>query len=303
MVKSLKQLDAILRGDATRVSALREGEFRIPVAGMTFVIVALGVLYGMCMGAFALIRTGGVEADAYKQFFASGVKLPMLFIFTLGVTFPSLYVFNALMGSRLSMIAVLRLLIAAMSVMLAVLASLGPIVVFFSVSTTSYPFMVLLNVAACTVCGILGLAFLLRTLHRLVTVQDWLETAQRVEVNPLGDTRFLEAAPVVVEAGATSLQPDTTAPVAELSENQSDGTIMHASDSFGALDRGDDATSTRARMVFNIWVIVFALVGGQMSWVLRPFIGHPGQPFEFFRERGGNFFIAVFKALAALFAS
>jgi ABC-type sugar transport system substrate-binding protein len=89
---------------------------------------------------------------------------------TLPVTFPSLYVFNALVGSRLSLRSVLRLLVAMLAVMLAVLSSLGPIVVFFAVSTESYPFMKILNVGMATVAGVLGLAFLLRTLHRLVLI-------------------------------------------------------------------------------------------------------------------------------------
>ena len=54
---------------------------------------------------------------------------------------------------------------------LAVLASMGPIVAFFSFSTTSWPFMVLLNVLVYTVSGLLGMAFLLQTLHRLSVVQ------------------------------------------------------------------------------------------------------------------------------------
>ena len=95
----------------------------------------------------------------------------MLFFLTLIVTFPSLYVFNALVGSRLSFRTVLRLLIAALGVMLAVLASFGTIVVFFSLCTTSYPFMVLLNVAMFAVAGILGMGFLLQTLHRLSLAQ------------------------------------------------------------------------------------------------------------------------------------
>ena len=36
------------------------------------------------------------------QLFASAVKVPALFFLTLAVTFPSLYVFNALVGSRLA---------------------------------------------------------------------------------------------------------------------------------------------------------------------------------------------------------
>ncbi len=177
MLKWFKQLDAILRGDATRMSSLTEGKLEIPLAGLSTVIALLAVLYGLCMGSFNLLHPLDAEAklqsyDMYMQMIASGVKFPLLFFLTLLVTFPSLYVFNALIGSRLSVVSAFRLLIASMGVMLAVLASLGPIVVFFSLSTTSYPFMKLLNVGMCGVAGVLGLAFLLRTLHRLVLVQE-----------------------------------------------------------------------------------------------------------------------------------
>jgi hypothetical protein len=55
------------------------------------------------------------------------------------------------------------------------------------------------------------------------------------------------------------------------------------------------------RLVFNCWVILFAVVGAQMGWVLRPFVGNPSLPFEWFRERQSNFFEAVLNTLSALF--
>ncbi len=172
MLKWFKQLDNILRGEATQLTALQQGRIEIPIGGLSVVLIFLGVLYGLCMGSYAMIQSDG---HAYMQLIASTVKFPLLFFLTLVVTFPSLYVFNALRGSRLSVLSTLRLLVASLGVMLAVVASLGPIVVFFALSTTSYPFMVLLNVATCTVSGMLGLTFLLRTLHRLVIIQEDLE--------------------------------------------------------------------------------------------------------------------------------
>ncbi len=266
MLKWFKQLDKILRGDATRISLLAEGRFTTPVAGLSVSIVLLGVLYGLCIGTFAMIRTGG---QAYMQMIASAIKLPMLFFLTLTVTFPSLYVFNAIIGTRLSVISALRLLIAALGVMLAVLASLGPIVVFFALSTKSYPFMVLLNVGTSTVSGVLGLGFLLRTLDRLVIVQEDIEISN------------FEAS---------------------LKNDQSEDAEGKKIEPTGALDRMGKVTTRKAKSVFRIWTIVFALVGAQMSWVLRPFIGCPTAPFEWFRERESNFFIAVLQALSNLFS-
>lgn len=55
------------------------------------------------------------------------------------------------------------------------------------------------------------------------------------------------------------------------------------------------------RRLFRAWVIVFALVGAQMAWVLRPFLGAPGLPFEWFRARESNVFAALLNAISDLF--
>lgn len=262
MIKWFKQLDGILRGDATRLSALKAGRIETPIGGLSVVTVFLGATYGICMGAYAVIRTGGADHAAYMQMMASAVKVPLLFFLTLAVTLPSLYVFNALVGSRLSVVSVMRLLVAMLGVMIAVLASFGPIVVFFSVSTESYPFMKLLNVLVAGMAGFLGLAFLLRTLHRLVLAQIDLEIST-------ADT--------------------------------SDATEGEEEDPTGVLDQVGPETTDKARSVFQVWVIVFSLVGAQMSWVLRPFIGKPGMEFSWFRERDSSFFQDVLDSIIKLF--
>ena len=49
-------------------------------------------------------------------------------------------------------------------------------------------------------------------------------------------------------------------------------------------------------------MLLFGVVGAQMGWVLRPFLGNPNVPFTWFRERESNFFEAVFQALKSLFS-
>jgi hypothetical protein len=282
VIRSLKQLDRILRGDATRMSSLATGRIEVSAGELAMVVALLGMIYGACMGAFAVIRTGGSTAEGWMQLLASAVKLPLLFGLTLVVTFPSLYVFNALVGSRLSSASVLHLLIATQGVILAVLASLGPIVVFFSMSTTSYPFMVLLNVACCAVSGVLGLSFLLRTMHRLVAVQEARDSLAAEGAGP-ETTSAAQAG----EPGEEEELVDDEPPAWERKET--------------ALDRNAAYESRRTLRVVRIWMILFATVGAQMGWVLRPFIGHPDGPFEWFRSRESNFFEAVLRHFAALF--
>jgi hypothetical protein len=272
MWKAFRDLDRILRGDATRLPVLRSESLGFPLAPMSFALLLLAAAYGVCMGAYAVFRPSDPSYPFLNQLFATTVKVPLLFILTLVVTFPSLYVFSALMGSRLTVPAVLRLLVASLGVNLAVLASLGPIVAFFAVSTTNYLFMVVLNVAVFAVAGGLGLLFLLRTLHRM---------------------SYLEQ----------ELPPRPLPPVATTVTSEGESEVINASlveDRAAAFDRLDDRRTERpAQFVFRAWIFLFGLVGAQMGWVLRPFIGS-GNEFVWFRERKGNFFESVSGAIMTL---
>lgn len=279
MLKWLRELDQVLRGEKTRVSDLQTGSIRIQTLGLSIVVVVLGMIYGGCMGTFALLREGG---PVYQQFVATAVKVPALFGLTLLITFPSLYVFNALVGSRLLLPAVLRLLVASLSVTLAMLAALGPIVLFFSLSTKSYPFMILLNVFVFGVSGLLGLKFLLQTLHRMTVVDEQRAAerrqALRAQYEPIEEAGP-ESATDADDSQAEEIEiPDPSGPLDEL-----DGFVLGG----------------HVKVVFRCWVVVFGLVGAQMAWVLRPFIGDPNSPFEWFRTRRASFFEGVVLAVLA----
>lgn len=58
-----------------------------------------------------------------------------------------------------------------------------------------------------------------------------------------------------------------------------------------------------ALRVLFAWLAGNLFLGSQLSWNLRPFIGSPGLPVEFFRETAfkGNFFEAVLRALQQIF--
>lgn len=283
MWKSVQALDRILKGESTRLGDLRRGTLDIPLGGLSVVILLLGAFYGACMGAYGIITRHGQPdaAEGYKQLLGSAVKVPALFFLTLCVTFPSLYVFNALVGSRLSIGALLRLMVAALAVMMALLAAFGTITVFFAVSTDSYAFMVLLNVLLFAVAGVMGLGFLLQTLHRLYNAQIVVPLPPPASLGSMPDPGDVGGAP----GAYPPLPPDD---LRELPEP-------------GALDRLDgQVSSANVRTVFKIWVVVFALVGAQMGWVLRPFIGDPSKDFEFFRQRESHFFQDVFRKISDL---
>ena len=153
MLERLAQLDRILRGEATRLTALRSGTIPVEVSSVGPVLLALAAMYGSFMGWYGIIHRADPE---WVQLFASSVKVPALYLLTLAVTFPSLYVFNTLVGSRLTLLSLLRLLVVSGAVTVAVLASLGTIVGFFSLTTESYSFMILFNVACSSIAAANG---------------------------------------------------------------------------------------------------------------------------------------------------
>lgn len=255
----LRELDDLLRGRAYRPEDLIADRKRFSIRRFAPMAIVLGMIYGFFMGWYSIISR---EHAVYQQLIASMIKLPALFVITLLVTFPSLYVFNALLGSRLGFVQTLRLLVSAIVVNLAVAASLGPILGFFTLSTESYSFMIILNVALLGLSGAVALGFLLHTLRRL----SW--------IPPVSTT--LDGSDDGLESDA-SLQP------AELPQPH------HETNGFG-----------ESRQIFRIWVLIYGLVGAQTGWLLRPFIGSPNMEFTWFRHRQGNFFISVWNQLQLL---
>jgi hypothetical protein len=246
VAKLVAEIDRLLRGGHTQREDLAAGRVGIDARSLAVAGAVLSGSYGLFMGLYAVMRGG---PGAALQIASTAVKVPLLFLLTLAVTFPSLYVFSALAQSPLSLVSTLRLLLAAVTVNVALLASFGPITGFFTLSTESYSFMVVLNVVFFALAGAVGLSFLERALKGFFGTP----------------------------AGSTG--PQTLGPIV----------------------RGP-GTDNPARTVFRIWTLIFAVVGAQMGWVLRPFIGAPNAPFQWFRNRQSNFFVAFVEALGRLFS-
>ena len=186
------------------------------------IILVLSAVHGLCMG----LSSGPL------QMLASAIKVPMLYLVTLAVCFPMLYVVNVIMGSRLGFLQTLALILLAMALSAILLAACSPIAVFFAVTGSNYHFLKLLNVAIFAFSGAWGMLGLWRGLHGMCETSD--------------------------------LYP------------------------------------RQAVRILQIWIVIFAFVGTQMVWSLRPFIGTPDMGFQVFREQESNFYQGVWTSIAGL---
>ena len=199
-----------------------------------WVFLSLSMFYGLIMGSQNLVHG---RVDGWKYALAAAAKLPVLFLLTLAICLPLLYVLNVLIGPRARFNVILGLLMASIAVTSIVLASCALIVLFFMLSTKSYPFIILLNVFVFTLAGGYGVWFLRRGMYAIASA----------------------------------------APEDQSGESFNDG----------------------VRTIMNWWLITYGLVGTQMAWILRPFVGSP-HPFSFFRPQESNFYMNLVHVIQSL---
>ena len=66
------------------------------------------------------------------------------------------------------------------------------------------------------------------------------------------------------------------------------------------LMRGSEAGARERRWVLRLWMFLYAFVGSQLAWTIRPFIGAPSMEFELFRQLGGNFYTNILASLGEI---
>ncbi len=173
------------------------------------------------------------SSSSWMQMFASAIKLPALYLITLGICLPTLYFFDILFGSKLNFRQYSAMLMTAVSVISVLLFSFAPVVLFFLISIQGYNFFLLLNVAVMGLTGVIGVRLFYQGMRQIV---------------------------------------------------------------------GEEATADQMRNRLLLgWLGLYALVGSQLGWTLRPFFGAPNEPFQVFRpEIDGNFYAQIVTSLGSL---
>jgi len=179
--------------------------------------------YGLIMGSY----------NSLIQALSTGFKIWLLISATLIICFPSFYIVQLILGSKIKIRQLLVVLLAGFVMMAVTMLAFAPIVLFFQLSGDNYEFLQLLHVAVFGFSGIFGMKVVLEALK--------------------------------------------------------------------AIYEGNDVYPKISLTIFKIWVVIFAFVGMQLSWNMRPFLGNKSSNFELFRSKTrGNFYAAVLTAFGDL---
>jgi len=146
--------------------------------------VASLAAYGLVLGA----------SNGWLQALASTVKLPLLFLATLAICLPTLYLFNLVFGARLSVPQTFALIMVAVSVTAVLTFAFAPISLFFLITAQSYAFFKLLNIAILTLSAFVGLRFLvsgMRVINEHVLSETLLARRQPLPQPPAPDRNLV----------------------------------------------------------------------------------------------------------------
>ncbi len=131
---------------------------------LTSSVISLAI-YGAVLGA----------SNSWAQAASSFIKLPVLFLATLAICLPTLYLFNLVFGARLSVMQALTLIMVCITVTAVLTLAFAPISLFFLISAHNYAFFKLLNVTILVLTAIVGLRFLtngMRALNEYQTAES-----------------------------------------------------------------------------------------------------------------------------------
>lgn len=76
--------------------------------------------------------------------------------------------------------------------------------------------------------------------------------------------------------------------------------VIFLSQGMRLVSTGGKEGARARRNVVRLWILIYAFVGSQMAWTLRPFIGAPSMRFELFRQLGGNFYANIFASIGEI---
>jgi hypothetical protein len=255
-------------------------------------------IYGLVLGA----------SSSLGQALSSAIKLPLLFLITLAICLPTLYLFNLVFGARLSVMQAVTLIMTAITVIAVIALAFAPISLFFLISAPdSYDFYKLLNVAILVLAAVVGLRFLTSGMRALNEYQERralaeAEAARAAELAAAGNGSAPTEEKVLVAVGATEESTDGT--VAAVDPVGAAGRTVVAVHPLPALKPSAHAGPSErppSMSLLYVWIVLFGFVGTQLGWTLRPIFGDPGQPFALFRNIEGTFYANILHTIGHLF--
>ncbi|MFZ2339025.1 MAG: hypothetical protein WAW07_04805 [Bacteroidales bacterium] len=124
------------------------------IVNQLLIICIFTFLYGVVMGSY----------HSFLQSVVAGLKVTFLFYSAILICFPSFYVIQQVLGSRLTLRQMVLIILSGFVLTSAIAFSFAPIVILFQLTGGNYHFLQLLHVAIFVFSGIFGMKLMIDAL-------------------------------------------------------------------------------------------------------------------------------------------
>lgn len=118
------------------------------------IICAFTFLYGVVMGSY----------HSFLQSLVAGVKVTFLFLCSILICFPSFFVIQQVLGSKMTLKQMVLIVLSGFVLTSAIALSFAPIIILFQITGGNYHFLQLLHVAIFIFSGIFGMRLMVEAL-------------------------------------------------------------------------------------------------------------------------------------------
>jgi hypothetical protein len=132
------------------------------IINQILVICVFTFIYGIVMGSY----------HSFLQSLVAGIKVTVLFLITIAICFPSFFVIQQVLGSKMSIRQMIIIILSGFVLTSAIALSFSPVVILFQVTGGNYHFLQLLHVAIFVFSGIFGMQLMVEGLKLACEKKD-----------------------------------------------------------------------------------------------------------------------------------
>ncbi len=144
----------IFRNKETFFKERKKKQANSLIINQIIVICVFTFIYGIVMGSY----------HSFLQSIVAGLKLTMLFLITISICFPSFFIIQQVLGSKMSIRQMIIIVLSGFVLTSAIAVSFSPIVILFQITGGNYHFLQLLHVAIFVFSGVFGMRLMVEGL-------------------------------------------------------------------------------------------------------------------------------------------
>lgn len=152
--KGIRDVFTILQSKESYFEEINTSQSRILIFNQLVLICGFAFLYGLVMGSYHSLLQGIV----------AGLKVIVLFLSTVIICFPSFFIIQQVLGSKMSFRQMMVIVLSGVLLTATIAISFAPIVVVFQVTGGNYHFLQLLHVSIFIFAGIFGMRLMVEAL-------------------------------------------------------------------------------------------------------------------------------------------